>query len=106
VKSLGWYDDNHNIYITMEYLPYGDLQNHLSSPLHEAEGQNIILQILQGLSFMHESGFAHRDLKPAVSLFIFTDSLLVATDISMDKEYTSCAEGPGLVGQNCGLWHQ
>lgn len=52
----------------MEYLPEGDLHKYLSTPLPEKEGQHIISQILEGLHFMHDNGFAHRDLKPAVSL--------------------------------------
>jgi serine/threonine protein kinase len=52
----------------MEYLPDGDLQKYLRSPLPEIEGQHIISQILEGLNFMHDKGFAHRDLKPAVRL--------------------------------------
>ena len=52
----------------MEYLPHGDLHKYLGSPLSEKEGQQIVLQILEGLQFMHEIEFAHRDLKPAVSL--------------------------------------
>ena len=52
----------------MQYLPCGDLQKYLSSPLPEKEGQHIVSQILEGLHFMHDNGFAHRDLKPAVSL--------------------------------------
>lgn len=67
VKSFGWYDDEDSIFITMEYLPDGDLHRHLNSPLPENEGQYIVSQILEGLRFMHENGFAHRDLKPAVS---------------------------------------
>ena len=54
----------------MEYLPNGDLHQYLSSPLPEKESQQIVLQILEGLQFMHDVGFAHRDLKPAVSLTI------------------------------------
>lgn len=54
----------------MEYFPHGDLHKYLSSALPEKEGQQIVLQILEGLQFMHEIGFAHRDLKPAVSLAI------------------------------------
>jgi len=52
----------------MEFLPDGDLYKHLTSPLPESEGQSIILQVLEGLKFMHQNGFAHRDLKPAVSM--------------------------------------
>jgi len=70
VKSFGWYDDNDNIYITMEYLPNGDLHKYLGSPMPESEGQNIIFQVLEGLHFMHQKGFAHRDLKPANILVV------------------------------------
>ena len=52
----------------MEYLPHSDLHKYLSSPLPEKEGQHIVFQILEGLTFMHDNKFAHRDLKPAVSL--------------------------------------
>ena len=67
MKSFGWYDDADSIFITMEYLPHGDLHRYLGAPLLEREGQQIVSQILEGLDFMHNSGFAHRDLKPAVS---------------------------------------
>ncbi|MCJ1470035.1 hypothetical protein MMC07_008680 [Pseudocyphellaria aurata] len=70
VKSFGWYDDDNSIYITMEYLPQGDLHQHLSSPLPEKECQQIVFQILEGIHFMHEMGFAHRDLKPANILIV------------------------------------
>jgi serine/threonine protein kinase len=52
----------------MEYLELGDLQHYLfqASPLPEQEAGEVTFQILEGLSFMHENQFAHRDLKPAV----------------------------------------
>ena len=53
--------------MTMEYLPHGDLQKYLGSAIPEGEGQSIVYQVLEGLEFMHERGFTHRDLKPAVS---------------------------------------
>ncbi|KAI4159177.1 MAG: hypothetical protein LQ342_006824 [Letrouitia transgressa] len=64
VKSFGWYDDNDDVFIAMEYLPYGDLHKYLGSPLPESEGQHIVSQLLEGLHFMHDHDFAHRDLKP------------------------------------------
>ena len=61
----------------MEYLPDGDLHEYLGSPLPEREGQSIVSQILEGLDFMHHNGFAHRDLKPAVSLFHANSTLML-----------------------------
>jgi serine/threonine protein kinase len=68
VKSFGWFENNESVFIAMEYFPLGDLQNYLSLPLPESEVKQITSQVLEGLSFMHDNGFAHRDLKPTVSL--------------------------------------
>jgi calcium/calmodulin-dependent protein kinase I len=60
----------------MEYCEQGDLQNYLAfaPPLPEQQSQEVAFQILEGLNFMHENGFSHRDLKPGVSSYpnIFT----------------------------------
>lgn len=50
----------------MEYFELGDLQGYIDTPLRESEAREITDQILEGLAFMHENGFIHRDLKPAV----------------------------------------
>ena len=68
VKSFGWYSTDDKIFITLEYLEHGNLQQYLGTPLPEQEGQCLVHQIVEGLNFMHDRGFAHRDLKPAVSL--------------------------------------
>ncbi len=52
----------------MEYFPLGALEAHLGSPLPEAHAQRIVGQILQGLAFMHENQYAHRDIKPSVGV--------------------------------------
>jgi serine/threonine protein kinase len=54
----------------MEYLEMGDLSTYLGRrpALPEAEVQEITYQILDGLNMMHDNNFAHRDLKPSVSL--------------------------------------
>ncbi|KAI8652545.1 Protein kinase domain-containing protein [Fusarium keratoplasticum] len=64
VPSFGWYRGKDSIFITMEYLPLGDLQSYLDNPLPDREARTITEQILQGIDFMHRSKFAHRDLKP------------------------------------------
>jgi serine/threonine protein kinase len=57
------------LFIAIEYLESGDLATYLfhSQPLPESEAKDLSYQILDGLCMMHENGFAHRDLKPAVS---------------------------------------
>jgi serine/threonine protein kinase len=54
----------------MEYCPLGDLQRYISSKasLPSTEAQELTHQILEGLHEMHENGFTHRDLKPAVGI--------------------------------------
>ncbi|KAM5348861.1 hypothetical protein ACJ41O_008684 [Fusarium nematophilum] len=66
VTSDGWFEVGDAVYITMEYLPFGDLQRYLfSRTLPEHEARQITAQVREGLSYMHENGFVHRDLKPA-----------------------------------------
>jgi calcium/calmodulin-dependent protein kinase I len=39
-------------------------------PFSEAATSEIVRQVIEGICFMHENGYAHRDLKPNVG---FTD---------------------------------
>ncbi len=68
VKLLGWYESPGWLYIAMEYCEYGDLRTNLldMKTLPEEQPRDIALQVLNGIALMHEVGFAHRDIKPAV----------------------------------------
>lgn len=71
VEFLGWFEDFDSVYLTMEYIPMGDLEQHVSStsePLVEPEIKVITSQILEGLRIMHLESFVHRDLKPKVAI--------------------------------------
>jgi serine/threonine protein kinase len=64
----GWYADELNIYIAMEYAPYQDLQYCVQQALPEEEVKTITIQVLEALEALHARDWAHRDLKPSVSM--------------------------------------
>ncbi|KAH8172490.1 protein kinase domain-containing protein [Sarocladium implicatum] len=64
VQSHGWFEDEKTIYISMEYLKHGDLENFLDEAIPEAGAQRIVSQLAEGLAEMHRHKFVHRDLKP------------------------------------------
>jgi calcium/calmodulin-dependent protein kinase I len=68
VKFFGWYENGDFVFIIMEYMKHGDLESHLKGPLPEEEACHITLQLAEGLQSLHDNGFAHRDLKPAVCI--------------------------------------
>lgn len=79
VKLLGWYDDDvSNLCIAMEYFPLGDLQKYMdeTEPFDETDVREISFQVLEGLSYMHREGFAHRDIKPDVGSNCPSDTVL------------------------------
>ncbi|KAI8950138.1 kinase-like domain-containing protein [Xylaria longipes] len=71
VEFFGWFQDQHNIYVSMEYIPNHDLQQHIqerhgnANGFDESEGAFIVMEITKALKFMHEKNVMHRDLKPA-----------------------------------------
>jgi len=67
VKIIENFEDHENIYIILEYLSGGNLNNYLSSQktlLSEEKIKNLILQIACGVQYIHHFGIIHRDLKP------------------------------------------
>ncbi|SMQ44881.1 unnamed protein product [Zymoseptoria tritici ST99CH_3D7] len=65
VRSFGWYENASTIFIAMEFVEHGDLQQYVGRAMPEPEMQLIVSQVLEGLSHMHNLSYAHRDLKPA-----------------------------------------
>ncbi len=69
VEFYGWFEDDDWLYLSMEYFEYGDLGNYFDGKCWtESNAKILASQLLEGLQVMHKQGFAHRDLKPAVSL--------------------------------------
>lgn len=68
VQFLGWFGNDGYLFIALEMVPFGDLQQHIAQkPCSEEETAIIIDQIARALHCMHSMGIVHRDLKPGVS---------------------------------------
>ncbi|KAH9875516.1 hypothetical protein J1614_004252 [Plenodomus biglobosus] len=77
-----WEFDSH-LYIQTEYCEGGNLRRYLdnagfNSRLDDFRIWKILLELLLGLKFIHESGYIHLDLKPANVLIDFEGGLKIA----------------------------
>ncbi|KAG0639771.1 kinase-like domain-containing protein [Tuber brumale] len=78
VQFFGWFEDPQCIYLAMEYIPLGDLdQCFRKKTFTEGRAKVLAWQLLQGLAIMHENGFTHRDLKPQNILLVSYSPLWV-----------------------------
>jgi Ca2+-binding EF-hand superfamily protein len=67
VRLLDHFENSEYIFLVMEYLSGGDLGNYLTKKkfkFTEQEAANIMVQIANGLNYLHKYGVLHRDLKP------------------------------------------
>lgn len=65
VEETGTMDDG-RIYIAMEYLPKGSLEDEAKgSYVYLTRAQRIVVDALRGLQYAHEKNLLHRDIKPA-----------------------------------------
>ncbi|KAL0633274.1 hypothetical protein Q9L58_007827 [Maublancomyces gigas] len=81
VDFHGWYEDKHCIYLAMEYVPHGDLGEHMraNGVIDEPLAIVISRQILQGLVVLHGKGICHRNLKPQEILLTKLQNVLIVS---------------------------
>ena len=62
---FGYFHDEDNLYLILEALPDGSLQNvKKKKKLPEDVTAAIVKQVADGLKYMHDDYLIHRDLKP------------------------------------------
>lgn len=78
VQYIDYHDHANHLYIIMEFVPCGDLQQYLGlhGPLSEDLGKKMAAQVLDSLAYLHTKKITHRDIKP--------DNILLA-DLSPDN---------------------
>jgi len=82
VFDVGRAGDHH--YLSMEYLPGGDLKQRLKQGMRADEALHVIYEIAMALSYAHSKSYIHRDIKPENILFR-EDNTVVLTDFGIAK---------------------
>lgn len=101
MQFQGWFEDHDNWYIATEFIPYGNLEQHIiQRRLDEGEAVTITSQIALALHYMHSEGFIHRDLKPAVRLSpahaFGTIPCMLRSGTKASKEHISVSTWPRM----------
>lgn len=74
--------NNPNLSLVMEYLPYNLSQVVQSNTLPESIAKGLMLMLLRGISHLHELGIIHRDIKPA-NLLLSSNGTLKICDLGL-----------------------
>ena len=101
VFDVGQQGDLH--YMSMEYLPNGDLRGLMEQGMHLADALTIVRDIASGLHYAAEKNFVHRDIKPENILFR-EDNSAVICDFGIARDTDSVTQMT-IVGTILGTPH-
>lgn len=87
VNLLDYYEDAQGAYLVMEYVPGMALDDFIaerSGPITGARLENFLRQMLAGLSYVHQKGILHRDIKPG-NFIVGDDGTVKVLDFGIAK---------------------
>lgn len=86
VYDFGQHGDFH--YLSMEYLPAGDLKRHIRCGIAPDHSLRIVYDIAKALVYVHSKAYIHRDIKPE-NILLRDDMSPVLTDFGISKAIDS-----------------
>ncbi|KAI1723770.1 protein kinase domain-containing protein [Ditylenchus destructor] len=108
VRFIEYFSDKDFTYIVMEYCDRGTLRDYVrkAGPLDLITAADVLSQLIEGLSFMHENGIMHRDITASnVLISRIKDGRLFVklSDFGLTKRapdkaaYGTCLGTPGYI---------
>lgn len=93
VKVLEAFEENNTAYFSMEYIDGENLNDHIldKGQLSEREALDIIFQIGQALSLMHDNKMLHLDIKP-LNIMLRKNGEAVLIDFGLSKQFSDNGE--------------
>jgi serine/threonine protein kinase len=90
VKYIDYKDVHEHLYIIMEYVPCGDLQQYLRKGLLSENNAKVVArQVLEALNYLHAKRITHRDIKPDNILMDCLDPISIKlSDFGLSKVKT------------------
>ncbi|HEY5728767.1 MAG TPA: protein kinase [Anaerolineales bacterium] len=101
VNILDYGEHEGNPYLVMEYLPGGTLKQKLGQAIPWQEAIHTLLPVARGLSYAHQRGIIHRDVKPA-NILIDENEEPILTDFGIAKLLEG-VDGHTLTGSGVGI---
>lgn len=102
VQLERYFSSQNNFYLVLDFCAGGDLSKYIkkSQRLRENTAFNFLSQIADGIAFLNERNFIHRDLKSANVLL--TEASPNATLKIADFGFARQLQGDALAGTACG----
>ncbi|KAF2177560.1 Pkinase-domain-containing protein [Zopfia rhizophila CBS 207.26] len=81
------FNEDDTLYLVLDFAPEGDLFNWIArnQKLTEAEARKVLIQLFQGIKYLHERKIVHRDIKPENILLVDKNLGIKLADFGLAK---------------------